>query len=532
VSADLGRPFAAERQAADIGNGSRDESPPPFFSMRRIVKRFPGVLALNEVDFDLRRGEVHVLLGENGAGKSTLIKVLSGVYPADSGDVLFDGKPVAIHHPLDAQRLGVSTIYQELNLVPEMTVAENIYLGREPMLRFGFVDRKEQVRQARDMLARLQLDVDPNAIVRTLGIAQQQMVEIAKALSLNARLIVMDEPTAVLTTHEIERLFATIAQLRAGGVGVIYISHRLDEIRIVGDRATVLRDGSRVGTVPVASTPVDQLIRMMVGRDLKEKFAKVAVPIGAEALRVENLTRRGVIEDVSFHVRRGEILGIAGLVGAGRTETARVIFGADPRDSGRVLLHGKPIEIRSPAEAIKQRIALLPEDRKRQGILSHLSIKHNVTLTALGDFVRGGLIDRRKEHKHVVDYAATMRIASPDLDRWVYYLSGGNQQKVVIAKWLSSQADIFLFDEPTRGIDVGAKVEVYQLMSELVKRGAAIVMISSELPEILGMSDRIMVMHDGRMCGEFTRAEATEEKILDRALRGAPQPAEANGAIA
>jgi ribose transport system ATP-binding protein len=500
--------------------------------MRGIVKRFPGVLALDAVDFDLRPGEVHVLLGENGAGKSTLIKVLSGVYPPDAGEILFDGAPVTIRTPLDAQRLGVSTIYQELNLVPEMTVAENIFLGREPMRGMGLVDRKEQVRQARALLDDLQLDIDPRALVRTLGIAQQQMVEIAKALSLDARLIVMDEPTAVLTSREIERLFATISQLKQSGVGIIYISHRLEEIRIVGDRATVLRDGVRVGTVPVATTPIDRLIRLMVGRDLEEKFGKLAVPFGAEAMRIEHLNRAGVLHDISFHVRCGEILGVAGLVGAGRTETARAIFGADRIDSGQIYLHGKPVEIGSPAQAIAHRIALLPEDRKRHGILTQMAIKHNITLSALSRFVRHGVLDLRAELAHAAEYAAAMRIASPDLGRLVHNLSGGNQQKVVIAKWLSSQADIFLFDEPTRGIDVGAKFEVYQLMGELVKRGAAIVMISSELPEILGMSDRIIVMRAGRICGEFTRAEATEEIILDRALRSTPAAAEPNGAIA
>jgi len=494
----------------------------PFLEMRGIVKRFPGVLALNDVTITVRAGEVHVLIGENGAGKSTLIKILSGVYPPDGGTILFDGLPVAIRNPHDAQMLGISTIYQELNLVPDMTVAENIFLGREPMLlrRLGVVDRKKLDRQARELLAALNLQIDPRASVRSLGIAQQQMVEIAKALSLNARLIVMDEPTAVLTAHEIDQLFAAIAALKARRVAIIYISHRLDELKTLGDRATVLRDGAWVGTVQVADASVDQLIRMMVGRDLTEKFPKIQIEPGDEVLRVENLSRQGVLHDISFQLRRGEILGIAGLVGAGRTELARAVFGADRFDAGQILLHGRKVDIASPAHAIRKGIALVPEDRKRQGILAHLSIKHNITLTALRDFSRGGFIDMRREHAHAQDYAASMRIAAPDLERWVHYLSGGNQQKVVIAKWLSSRADIFLFDEPTRGIDVAAKVEVYQLMNELLKRGAAIVMISSELPEILGMSDRILVMRGGRICGEFTRAEATEENILDRALRG------------
>jgi len=500
----------------------------PFLEMREIVKRFPGVLALNNVNLSVLPGEVHVLIGENGAGKSTLIKILSGVYPPDSGAILFEGKPVSIRSPYDAQLLGVSTIYQELNLVPDMTVAENIFLGREPMriASLGIVDRKLLEKRARELLATFNLEVDPRAIVKTLGIAQQQMVEIAKALSLKSRIIVMDEPTAVLTSHEIEQLFSAIAKLRQRGVSVIYISHRLDEVKTLGDRATILRDGNSVGTVNVADASVDQLIRMMVGRDLKDKFPKLKFAPGEEVLRVEHLSRKGVLHDINFRLFRGEVLGIAGLVGAGRTEMARAIFGGDPFDSGRILLHGKPINIKNPAHAINKGIVLVPEDRKRHGILPQMSIKHNITLSALGKFSRAGFIATRKEHAHAQDYATTMRIASPDLNRWVHYLSGGNQQKVVIAKWLSSHADIFLFDEPTRGIDVGAKVEVYQLMGELLKRGAAIIMISSELPEILGMSDRILVMRGGRICGEFKREEATEEKILDRALRGTSEQSE------
>ena len=511
------------------------EESEPFLEMRKIVKYFPGVLALSGVGFDVRPGEVHVLLGENGAGKSTLIKVLSGVYPPDSGEILLDGKPVSIRNPHDAQRLGIGTVYQEFNLVPDMSVAENIFLGREPMLSqgLGIVDRRKLIQQTREVLPTLDLRVAPEAIVRQLGVAQQQMVEIAKALSLKSRVIVMDEPTAALTSHEIDRLFKTLQELKRRGVAIIYISHRLDEVKSVGDRATVLRDGTWVGTVPVATTPIDQLIRMMVGRELKDKFPKGTVEPGEEVLRVENLTRKGVLHGISFHLRRGEILGIAGLVGSKRTEVARAIFGADPLDGGQVILRGRHAAIRSPAQAIRQRLALLPEDRKRHGVLATLSVKENITLSMLHRFSRAGFLDLARERKHAREYASSLRIATPSLDRWVMYLSGGNQQKVVIAKWLSTQADIFLFDEPTRGIDVGAKVEVYQLMGDLVKRGAAILMISSELPEILGMSDRILVMREGRICGEFTRQEATEETILDCALRGdALQTSPVNGAKA
>jgi ribose transport system ATP-binding protein len=474
------------------------------------------------VDLDARPAEVHVLLGENGAGKSTLIKVLSGVYPPDSGEILFEGKPVHIRSPHDAQNLGVSTIYQEFNLVPEMSVAENIFLGREPLhnRRLGILDRGKLLEQARQVLSTFDIQVAPETIVKRLGVAQQQMVEIAKALSLNARVIVMDEPTAVLTAHEIDHLFKMIQDFKQRGISIIYISHRLEEVKRIGDRATILRDGAVVGSVLVASTPVDELIRMMVGRDLKDKFPKLTVEPGEEVLRVENLRRKGVLHGVSFTLRRGEILGVAGLVGSRRTEMARAIFGADKIDSGRILVRGRQAEISSPSQAIRARLALVPEDRKRQGILPTISVKHNITLSMIKRFARIGVLDLGSEKKAAQGYANSLRIATPNLDRWAMYLSGGNQQKAVIAKWLGVEADIFLFDEPTRGIDVGAKVEVYQLMGELVKRGAAILMISSELPEILGMSDRVIVMREGRIAGEFTRAEASQEKILSCALGG------------
>jgi ribose transport system ATP-binding protein len=495
----------------------------PFVEMCGIVKHFPGVLALKGVDLDVRPAEVHVLLGENGAGKSTLIKVLSGVYPPDSGEILFEGAPAHIRSPHDAQKLGVSTIYQEFNLVPEMSVAENIFLGREPLLnrRLGIVDRKKLMQQAREVLSKFDIQVAPETIVKRLGIAQQQMVEIAKALSLNARVIVMDEPTAVLTAHEIEHLFKMIQDFKQRGLSIIYISHRLEEVKRIGDRATILRDGAVVGTVLVGLTPVDELIRMMVGRDLKDKFPKLHVEPGEEVLRVENLRRQGVLHGVSFHLRRGEILGVAGLVGSRRTEMARAIFGVDKIDSGNILVRGKRAEIKSPSQAIRERLALVPEDRKRQGIVPTISVKHNITLSMIKRFTHIGFLDLASEKKAAQGYADSLRIATPSLDRWAMFLSGGNQQKAVIAKWLGVEADIFLFDEPTRGIDVGAKVEVYQLMGELVKRGAAILMISSELPEILGMSDRVIVMREGRIAGEFTRAEANQEKILSCALGGA-----------
>jgi ribose transport system ATP-binding protein len=492
----------------------------PFLEMRAIVKEFPGVRALNAASLEVRSGEVHVLLGENGAGKSTLIKVLSGVYAPDGGEIRIDGNPVRLRSPHDAQALGITTIFQEFNLAPDLTVAANIFLGREPTRwgAAGVVDRRALVDQTRAVLGALDFQLAPDAIVRHLGVAEQQMVEIAKALSQRARLIVMDEPTATLSAREIERLFRTIRDLKSQGVGIIYISHRLDEVKALGDRATVLRDGAVVGTVAVAETTIDTLVRMMVGRDLKEKYPKIRVEPGEEALRVEHLTRNGVFHDVSFHVRRGEILGVAGLVGSKRTETVRAVFGADRHDSGRILVHGEPVAITKPADAIRHRLALVPEDRKAQGIVATMSVRENITLSALPQFSRWGILDIRREKARAKEFVSSLRIAAPNLERWVHYLSGGNQQKVVIAKWMTTEADVFLFDEPTRGIDVGAKVDVYQLMGELVRRGAAIVMIASELPDILGMSDRILVMHEGRVCGEFTSAEATEEKILECAL--------------
>ena len=506
-----------------------------LLEMRGIVKQFPGVRALNGVSLDVRAGEVHALLGENGAGKSTLIKVLSGVHVPDSGEIHVDGRSVRIRHPRDAQALGISTIHQEFNLAPDLSVAENIFLGREPLVNraLGLVDRRTLMRRTQEILADLGLQVPADATVKDLGVAHQQMVEIAKALSLESRLIVMDEPTAALTSAEIDRLFATIRELKSRGVAIVYISHRLDEVKALGDRATVLRDGSCVGTVLVGETPIDDLIRLMVGRDLHDKFPKTSVEPGEDALRVEHLTRAGVLHDVSFHVRRGEILGIAGLVGARRTETVRAIFGADPLDGGRILVHGRPVAIGSPRDAIRHRIALIPEDRTRQGILASMSVRENITLSALPRFAHLGVVDIRAEQAHARASAMSLRVATPDLERPVIDLSGGNQQKVVIAKWLSTDADVLLFDEPTRGIDVGAKVEVYQLMGDLVRRGAAIIMISSELPEILGMSDRILVMRDGRVVGEFDRRDATEGRVLDCALRGtAVTPPDVRGACA
>jgi ribose transport system ATP-binding protein len=488
--------------------------------MVKIDKRFPGVHALNKVDFELRRGEVHCLLGENGAGKSTLIKILSGAYQPDSGEIYLHGKPVRIENPHDGQMMGISVVYQELNLVPMLSVAENMFLGRYPM-KNGMVDWDRMYSEARALLKELHADLDVRLPVRDFGVAQQQMVEISKALGLNASIIVMDEPTAALTEREIEELFHSIRTLKQKGVSIIYISHRLEEVPIIGDRVTVLRDGELVGTREVKGLSQDDMIRMMIGRELKEKFPKEKIQRGEELLRVEGLGRGNVVNDVSFTLYKGEILGISGLVGAGRTEMARLIFGADERDRGKIFIEGKEVQISKPADAIKHGIGFLTEDRKAQGLVLVLSVAHNVTLAALETlFPNSPFMQLDKEREAADYYVKAMRVRTPSLYHRVQFLSGGNQQKTVVAKWLCSRSKILIFDEPTRGIDVGAKVEVYQLMNQLVKEGAGIIMISSEMPEILGMSDRILVMHGGRIMGELLPHEATEEKILRLAMGG------------
>lgn len=496
-------------------------TPRPLLAMRGITKAFPGVVALRDVDFDLRPGEVHVIVGENGAGKSTLIKILSGVHQADGGTIHIEGQEVHLSSPREARRRGISTVYQEFNLVPQLRVDENLYLGQEPLAGpLGWVDRARRAREAQELLRSLEIPVAPSHPVRALGVAEQQLVEIAKALSRDARILVLDEPTATLTAHEIPRLFRAIRRLTARGVGVIYISHRLEELGEIGDRVTVLRDGRRVATAPVGALSVDEIIRLMVGREVREKYPKVPVPVGEEILRVEGVSRRGVLQDVSFVLRRGEIVGIAGLVGAGRTELAMALFGAAPPDSGTILVRGRPVSLRSPRDAIRAGVALLPEDRKRQGLVLVQSVATNITLPTASRLVRWGLLDHRRLREVAQRFASALRIVTPGLDRRVVYLSGGNQQKVVLAKWLATESEVVIFDEPTRGIDVGARIEVYQLMTELVQRGAGVLMISSELPEILGMSDRILVMRRGRLVGQFRREAATAEQVMAAALGG------------
>ena len=494
--------------------------PPPedvhILELRGISKRFPGVVALEEIDFDLRAGEVHVLVGENGAGKSTLVKILSGIYRPDDGQILLDGRPIVLPDPHAAQTLGISTVHQELNLVPHLDVGRNIFLGREPLRGpGGIVDYPALYRAAAGQLRALGMELDPRTPVRRLGVALQQMTEIAKALVARARVLILDEPTAAITAEEAERLFQIVERLKAQGAAILLISHHLEDATRVGDRATVLRDGRKVATVGMAETTPRDLIRMMVGRELTQQYPKEPIARGGVALRVSGLTRRGVLHDVSFAVHRGELLGIAGLVGAGRTELARAIFGIDPLDAGRIEIDGRPVRIGSARDAIAHRMALLPEDRKQQGLVLLLSVADNVGLAApekVGAPL--GLVPPTARARAARRFIDALRIRTPGPGQRAMLLSGGNQQKVVLAKWLLTEADIFLFDEPTRGIDVGAKVEVYRLMNALLRNGAAIVMISSELPEILGMSDRILVMREGRIVADLDRAEANQEVIM------------------
>ena len=492
-----------------------------ILQMKGIVKRYPGVVALDKVDFDLGAGEVHALVGENGAGKSTLMKVLSGATPMDAGEIYLDGQKTEIASPHHAQQLGISMIYQEFNLSPYLSVAENIFLGREPLRkRVPFVDWSRMYGDAREILARIDVFIDVRRPVNELSVAEQQMVEIGKALSFNAKILVMDEPSATLTEHELESLFKLIRSLKEQGMGIIYISHRMEELFEIGDRVTVMRDGERIGTNDVAEVDKEQIIHMMVGRELTEEFPKQEFERGAEILRVEHLNRAGVLQDISFSVNRGEIVGITGLVGAGRTELARAVFGADPIDSGEIFLDGRRVKIRSPQDAIRLGIGLLTEDRKNQGLVIGMKVRENVTLSGLDALVRRIFIDRGRERAETERYVKELQIKTPGIEQLVKNLSGGNQQKVVLAKWLFTESKMLLFDEPTRGIDVGAKREIYRLLNELVSRDVGVLMISSELPEVIGMCDRILVMHEGRIAGEISHSEATQEKVMHYATGG------------
>lgn len=486
-----------------------------ILELRNITKRYPGVLALNAVTMHVASGEVHGLVGENGAGKSTLIKVLAGAHAPNDGEIFFDGQVFQALIPHQAMELGISCIYQELNQVNYMTVAENIFLGRELKKRNKFLDRESQVEQARKILSEFEMDIDPNTPLGLLGVGRRQMVEICKAVNSKAKLIIMDEPTASLSEKETGELFKIIGKLRQQHVTIIFISHRLDEVKSVCDSLTVMRDGEVVANRRIDEVTVDDIIKLMVGRDIKNKYPKIETQRGDVVLEVKGLTKAGEFEDINFTVHAGEILGVSGLVGSGRTESIRGMTGADPIDAGEVFIHGKKVHIRSPQDSIRQGIAFLTEDRKGQGLILLQTVEFNTTLVDLMQFkTKKPFLDLLKMKDTAKEMVKSLRIKVPNVTTLAGQLSGGNQQKVVLAKWLLSKSDVFIFDEPTRGIDVGAKIEVYNLINDLVSKGKAVIMISSEMDECMGMADRIIVYHEGKIMGELERDEFSNEKIM------------------
>ena len=490
----------------------------PLLRLRDINKHFPGVHALKNVHFDVRRGEIHALIGENGAGKSTMIKIVSGVYQPETGEIQLDGQRVHFANPREAQRAGIATIYQELGLYPELSVAENIFMGHAPTRNRGFfqtIDWERMEQGAEALLAELNIyNLDVQAKVGTLNVGNRQRVEIAKALSLDARILIMDEPTAALAESDVEQLFSIVRLLRERGVSIIYISHRLNEVFELADRVTVLRDGEYIGAKDVDDTSESELISMMVGRTIENLFPKQKAAIGDVVLEVRNLNRPPLTRDISFTVRAGEIVGLAGLVGSGRSETAQVIFGVLPAESGAILLNGEPVEIHRPSEAVQHGIGYVPEDRGHQGLVREMTLRENNSMAVLESVSRNTFVNRAMERRLANHSIRQLSIRATGPEQIVNKLSGGNQQKVVVSKWLASNPKLLIMDEPTRGVDVGAKSEIHRLMSQLAaEEGLAILMISSELPEILGMSDRILVMREGHLVGEFTRAEATQELI-------------------
>ena len=491
-----------------------------ILTMNEIDKSFPGVHALDHVNFEVKKGEVHALMGENGAGKSTLMKVLTGIYTKDSGSIVFEGKEVEFHNTREAQDAGIVIVHQELNMLGHLTVAQNIFIGRE--FKKGIrIDDKKMNEEASKLFQKLHIDIDPTEMMSNLTVGKQQMCEIAKAISHEAKVIIFDEPSAALTETEIEELFKIIRDLRKQQLGIVYISHRMDEIKVITDRVTVMRDGGYVGTLITKECTKDDIINMMVGRVIYEDpKTESTVPKDAPVvLKVEHLNAGRMVKDVSFELRKGEVLGFSGLMGAGRTETARAIFGADPKTGGDIYINGQKVEINSPQDAVKYGIGYLSEDRKRFGIVVQKSVAENSTMAALENFVKGLFIDKKKENKIAQDYVESLATKTPGVDQLVVNLSGGNQQKVVIAKWLIRNCDILIFDEPTRGIDVGAKNEIYKLMNRLAEEGKSIIMISSEMTEILRMSDRIVVMCEGRKTGEIDISEASQEIIMNMATR-------------
>ncbi len=487
-----------------------------YLRMMGISKRFHGVQALQRVDFSAELGQVTALIGENGAGKSTLMKILAGIYKRDEGNILLDGKTVKLESPIAAMQSGISVIHQELNVLPNLSIAENIFVGRERK-RGLFVDRDYYYRRTKELLESVNLKLDPNTQTRYLSTAQKQMVEILRAVACEAKIVVMDEPTSSLTKRETDILFNIIRRLKQNNVGIIYISHRMEELMELSDRVVVLRDGRLVGELDREDMTETRIIHMMVGREMNEIFAKQEAKIGDVVLEAKGLGA-GFVHDVSFSVRAGEILGFSGLVGAGRSEVMRMIFGIDPKDSGDVFMNGKRLDIRCSGDAIDAGIALVPEDRKEQALILGMDIRENISLAILKKLKKMLFVDDSNQDALAMDYVKELHVATPSIHQKVKNLSGGNQQKVVLAKWMASKPKVLILDEPTRGIDVGAKQEIHALMSDLAAQGVAIVMISSELPEILGMSDRIVVMHEGRVKGEISRAEATQERIMQMAI--------------
>ena len=488
-----------------------------LIQLEGIIKRFPGVLALDQCHFELHAGEVHALIGENGAGKSTLMKIIGGIYSKDAGRMLFEGQEVEVGSPRQAQDLGISIIHQELNLMPHLTVAQNIFIGREPRTNIPFiVDDKSINREAQRIFEMLSLELDPNTKVADLTVAKQQMVEIAKALSFNAKVLIMDEPTAALTDSEIEDLFSLIRQLRQNGVGIVHISHRLEELKLIADRITVMRDGKTIDTLFVEDASIDKIISLMVGRTIYEAEPEIPENPSQEiVLEVRNLNRGKTLRDVNFSLKKGEILGFAGLMGAGRTEVARAIFGADDFTTGEIYIKGKKVQIKTPKDAVTHGIGYLSEDRKRYGLTLGMDVTENTVMASMKKFLNKYIwIDFKNSTSQSNKMVASLKIKTPKITQKVKFLSGGNQQKVVIGKWLTADTDILIFDEPTRGIDVGAKSEIYKLLNDLVERGKSVIMISSELPEILRMSHRVVVMCEGRITGTLSAKEMTQEKIM------------------
>jgi ribose transport system ATP-binding protein len=488
--------------------------------VRKVSKEFPGVQALDAVDLSLRQGEVQALVGENGAGKSTLIKILAGVYRKDSGEILFEGKPIEFHSSSDSLHLGIKVVFQELALVPNMSVAENVFLESFPLKGNRTIDWKGMNVETRKILKSVGLDLNPSTLIRSLTVSQQQMVEIGRALSHEAKVVIMDEPTSALTPNEIQSLFEAIRRLKAMGIGVLYVTHKLEEVFELCDRVTVFRDGKLISTREVAGTNTDQVVTDMVGRSITTLFPRTHSGKGETVLEVRNLATEKKLKDVSFAVAAGEVVGVFGLLGAGRTELAKAIFGLDPATGGEVSIRDQRLKLGSAVQSARSGIGLLTEDRKEEGLVLQMSVAQNITLPSLKEFATGGFIRRRDELSSSQEFVDRFSIKTPSLRHKVEYLSGGNQQKVLLARWLMKKLQVIILDEPTRGIDVGAKAEIHKLIDELAKDGLAVLVMTSEMPELLGVSDRVLVMSGGRITGEFSKDEATQEKVLAAAIVG------------